>query len=192
VSNPDDSPQLRLVWPKYKLQTPPLISLPDGYYVRLYRQGDQVHFYRLMHSVGWDDWNDEKLSYSLNRILPDGWFMVIHESSDEIVASAMALHNYKGYNPFWGELGWLVGAPNHAGHSLGMAVSACVVRRFMEAGYRLINLYTEDFRLAALKSYLKLGFVPLIEPDDKERWHGILEPLNWPMDVDTWADAIPE
>ena len=63
----------------------------------------------------------------------------------------MALHNYKGTYPCGGELGWLAANSNHAGQGLGLALSACVVRRFVAAGYRLIHLHTEEFRLAAIR-----------------------------------------
>lgn len=178
----NDVKQLRMVWPESRLHALPERSLATGYAIRTYRPGDESRFYQLMELVGWKGWNDERLSYSLNQILPDGWFMVLHEASGVIVASAMALHNYKGTYPFWGELGWLVADPDHSGRELGMAVAAQVVRRFVDAGYRLIHLHTEDFRLAALKSYLKLGFVPWIDGQDiKERWQRILEQLNWPV-----------
>ena len=50
----------------------------------------------------------------------------------------------------------------------GMAVSAAVVRRLLRAGYRNIYLFTEDWRLAALRIYLTLGWVPLLYMPDME------------------------
>lgn len=32
----------------------------------------------------------------------------------------------------------------------------------MEEGYHYIHLYTEDWRFAALKTYLKLGYIPYL------------------------------
>lgn len=62
------------------------------------------------------------------KILPAGWFMITHAASDEIAATAMCLHNYKGINPFQGELGWLACDPAHTGKGLGLAISAAVTR----------------------------------------------------------------
>lgn len=152
-----------------------------GYALRTYRPGDESHFYELMDVAGWKGWDDERLSYSLNRILPEGWYFAVHQASGMIVATAMALHNYKGTYPFWGELGWLAADPDHSGQGLGKAVSACVVRRFVDAGYRLIHLHTEEFRLAAIKTYLRLGFVPWMDsPDSAERWEQVVAQLGWP------------
>jgi mycothiol synthase len=104
----------------------------------------------------------------------------------------MALHNYKGKYPFWGELGWLAVDPAHSGKGLGMAVSAAVTARFIAAGYRRIHLFTEDFRLAALKTYLKLGYVPfLCSPGTEDRWRIICQELGWPHVPDTWRSIAP-
>ena len=166
--------------------------MADGYAVRTYRPGDEPRFYRVMALAGFEGWDEERLRHPFNHLLPDGWFMAVHEASGEIAATAMALHNYSDRDPFWGELGWVAGDPAHAGHGLGMAVSACVVRRFLRAGYRLIHLHTDDFRLPALKSYLQVGFVPALHrPGMGARWRAVMERLGWPIDTDTWIRGKP-
>ncbi|MEA3334819.1 MAG: hypothetical protein U9R25_02850 [Chloroflexota bacterium] len=99
----------------------------------------------------------------------------------------MCLHNYQEINPFQGELGWLACVPSHAGQGLGLTVSAAVTARFIDAGYRNIRLYSEDFRLAALKTYLKLGYLPVLYTLEMPgRWQAICEQLNWPYAPKTW------
>ena len=177
---PDDAPQLRMVWPTARLGSVPSPVLPADYTIRTCRPGDEARFYALMELAGWPGWDEERLSYSLNRILPGGWYLAVHTASGVVVASAMALHNYTDTHPFWGELGWLAAAPDHSGQGLGLAVSACVVRRFVDAGYRLIHLHTEEFRLAAIKTYLKPGFEPWTGgPDGRAQWARVLDLLNW-------------
>lgn len=149
-------------------------------------------FYEVMGLAGWAGWNDDVLEPSLAKILPNGWFMAIHEKTKEIVATAMALHNYKGTYLFGGELGWLAGDPAHAGKGLGIAVSAAATARFMDAGYRKIHLFTEDFRLAALKTYLTLGYVPfLYAPDMQDRWRAVCRRLGWAYTPDEWRSKWP-
>jgi mycothiol synthase len=180
--------QLHMVWPERRLSAPPAVRLPPGYALRTYRPGDETRFYQVMELAGWPGWDDEKLRPWLSRILPEGWFMAIHQESGEIVATAMALHNYTERHPFWGELGWLAGDPAHAGKGLGMAVSAAVTARLIDAGYRHIHLYTEDWRLPALKIYLKLGYVPsLYTPEMPERWREICAQLRWPFTPEEWG-----
>ena len=45
-----------------------------------------------------------------------------------------------------------------------------------------IYLSTDDWRLPAIKVYLKLGYEPLLYADDmKGRWKAVCGKLGWPM-----------
>ncbi len=118
--------QLQMILPKKSLIAPPVTTLPEGYSLRIYAKGDEQRFYEIMELSGWSGWNDEKLAPWIVRIPPKSWFMIIHEASNQIVASAMGLHNYTDEHPFGGELGWLVSDPVHSGQGLGLAVSSAV------------------------------------------------------------------
>ena len=170
-----------MVWPKKRLQIKPMISLPPGYSLRTYRPGDEVQFFTLMESAGWPGWDDEKLRPWLFRILPDGWFMAIDQNSGKIAASAMATHDHTWRHPFCGEVGWVAADPAHTGKGLGMAITAAVTARFIEVGYRHIHLFTEHWRLPAIKTYLKLGYEPLTDSVEVEKlWQKIFLQLSWP------------
>jgi mycothiol synthase len=179
--------QLQMVWPEHRLNAPPVVQLPLGYTLRPYRRGDELRFYQVMELAGWPGWNDEKLQPWMARIPPESWFMAVHVESGEIVTTAMGLHDHTELHPFGGELGWVAGDPAHAGQGLGMAVCAAVTARLIDAGYRNIHLYTEHWRLAALKTYLKLGYVPfLYTPEMPERWQAVCEQLRWPFTPERW------
>jgi len=183
----ENLPQLRMIWPENLISHPPEVNLPSGYSIRVYLPGDDARFFEIMELAGWDGWNEEMLQPWLAKILPDGWFMVIDEKTDEIVATAMALHNYKGTYPFWGDLGWLAVDPGHGGKGLGLNVSAAVTSRFIEGGYRKIQLFTEDYRLPALKTYLKLGYIPSLYTGGMlERWEAICTKLDWQFTPNRW------
>ncbi len=180
-------PQLQMVWPEHLLAVPPAVQLPPGYSLRAYRPGDKARFYQIMELAGWPDWNDEKLQPWLARIPPGSWFMAVHEKSEQIVATAMGLHNHTELHPFGGELGWMAGDPAHAGQGLGMAVAAAVTARLIDAGYRNLHLYTEQWRPAALKTYLKLGYAPLLYTSEMlQRWQAICAQLQWPFTPEKW------
>jgi mycothiol synthase len=179
--------QLQMVWPQQLLTTPPAVCLPPGYAVRTYRPGDEPRFYEVMALAGWPGWNAEKLQPWIARIPPESWFMAVHKESGKIVATAMGLHDHSDVHPFGGELGWVAGDPAHAGKGLGIAVCAAVTSRLIQAGYRNIHLYTEHWRLAALKIYLKLGYIPfLYTPEMPERWQAICAQLQWPFTPERW------
>ena len=182
--------QLKMVWPAHLLDSPPEVHVPDGYTLRTYQPGDEADFYKVMDLAGFKDWDDETLRPWLFKILPDGWFLIVHAASGEIVATAMANHNPQELHPFAGELGWVAAHPEHAGNGLGLAVCASVVQRLLKAGYRTLYLNTDDWRLPAIKIYLKLGFVPfLYAPDMAERWQGVCQQLGWAFTPGDWPQT---
>jgi mycothiol synthase len=163
-----------MVWPQERLGSPPHFSLPDEYALRTFRPGDEAEHVRLMRVAGFADWSPENLAAAMEKCLPDGFFVVEHSPSHQLVATAMANHQPLPEHPFGGELGWVAGDPEHRGKGLGYAVCAAVTRRFLEIGYRNIFLRTDDFRPPAIKLYLKLGYVPfLFAPDMEPRWRDI-------------------
>jgi mycothiol synthase len=174
-------PQLQMIWPAKRVQAKPRITVPVGYTLRTYRSGDETQFFALMALAGWPGWDEQKLKPWLFRILPDGWFMAIEQDSGKIVASAMATHDHTWKYPFCGEVGWVAADPAHTGKGLGLAVTAAVTTRFIEIGYRDIHLFTEHWRLAAIKIYLKLGYEPIIDaPEVENLWQKIFRQLSWP------------
>lgn len=182
MSNNQSDIQVQMIWPEHLLDSPPSVRLPSGYRLRTYQPGDETRFYKLMELAGWLGWDDKKLKPWLFRILPDGWFMAVHEESDEIVATSMATHDHTWHTPFCGEVGWTATHPAHTGKGLGTVVISAVTIRFLEAGYKNIHLYTEIWRLAALKIYLKLGYIPLIDSsEDEGLWQDIYEQLDMPF-----------
>ena len=174
--------QLRLVWPEHRLDAPPVVQLPPGYALRVWQPDDTPAFYRLMARAGWPGWDDERLRPWLPRILPDGWFLVVHTASGGIVATAMALRDCAEFGQPGGELGWVAADPEHRGRGLGLAVSAAATARLIQAGFRYIHLYTEPWRLPALKTYRKLGYAPLPDgPEAKEQWRAVCTRMGWSL-----------
>ncbi|QDT12377.1 GNAT family N-acetyltransferase [Planctomycetes bacterium K23_9] len=188
-------PQLKMTWPVDRLADPPTVTLPSEYSLRLCAEHDETAFVALMHGCGWDDWDSERLAYCKSRLLPEGWFVVIEDASEELVGSAMSLHNYSEKLPYSGTLGWVGCAPNHRGRGIGSALASAATARMIEGGYRHIELYTEHFRTAALRSYLRLGYVPYLYNDAVANvWQEICATLSWPFTPKAWPvgdDAFP-
>ncbi len=181
-------PQLQMLWPTTRLNSPPEPVLLPGYQLRIFDpQTDIDGYLSLMHEAGFTDFTAERVDGCLLRVLPDGFFVVEHAGAGELVATAMAGHAPTSLHPYGGELGWVAGRRAHAGRGLGAAVCTAVVRRFISAGYRRIYLLTDDWRLPALKVYLKLGFMPfLFTSGMHERWRTICDQLNWPFTPAAW------
>jgi mycothiol synthase len=179
--------QLKMVWPEYLLKYPPEVKVPAGYSLRTFQAGDEPQFYRLMELAGWPGWDAEQLRPWQKAVLAESWFVAKENASGRIVASAMGIHDPAGPNPRGSELGWVAGDPAHAGRGLGRAVCAAVTKRLIESGYRDIHLLTDDWRIAALKLYLKMGYIPLLfAPEMAERWQAICVNLGWPYTPEEW------
>lgn len=181
------STQLRMIWPRHLLGTPPEAALPAGYRLHFGRPGDEPHFFQLMARVGWPGWDAAHFQRWQPRIVPQGWFVVVHEPTQGIVASAMALRDEKEFSCQGGELGWVSCDPAHRGKGLGAAVSAAATARLLQEGFSHIHLYTEEWRLAALKLYLRLGYAPLLyAPDMPERWCSVCAAVGRLFTPEIW------
>jgi len=153
-------------------------GLPRDYAIRTFRPADETAFLRLMGQADFDPWDDAKLHDNMAKIIPGGWFFAIEEQSGAVVGTIMCLHNYTGRCPFTGDVGWLACDPAHRGRGLGHVLVAQATRRFLEAGYRRIQLHTEHYRLPAVRIYLKLGYLPVVHgPESRSQWEDAL-PLD--------------
>jgi mycothiol synthase len=179
--------QLCMIFPEHRLTQPLDVTLPEGYALRTYQTGDDAGFFALMAQAGFGVWDADRLRPWLPRIVPESWFFIIEAASGEMVATAMGLHDPTDFHPQGGELGWVAANLKQSGKSLGKIVSSAVMARLIAAGYQQIHLYSEDWRPAALKTYLRMGFLPyLYLPDMLERWRVICEQVNMPFTPQGW------
>ncbi len=77
-------------------------------------------------------------------------------------------------------------APESRGKGLGHAILAEGLRMLEARGCKVIRLKSDDWRLAAIKTYLVGGFKPVIfddpESDMEDRWNKVCEQLNFKTD----------
>ena len=79
----------------------------------------------------------------------------------------------------------------HAGKGLGLQVSLACLHKMVEEGRTSARLQTDDFRLPAIKQYLRLGFVPLlVHENQRARWREVLTTLAGPALVEQHAASL--
>lgn len=179
--------QLQMLWPRERMAVPPVPLLSPEYHLRTFQRGDEARFYKVMEIAGWPGWDDAKLAPWLPRLVADGWFVAVYTATDQIVASCMAFHDPSDLHPNGGEIGWVASDLSHRGRGLGLAVCAAATAHLLAAGYRNIHLYTEHWRFPAIKTYLKLGFLPLLHQRDMAlRWERVCAHLGWPYTPEEW------
>lgn len=153
--------------------------LAPGYRLRQYEASDATPYAALMDSAGFTGWSPEQVEATHQRTLEGGHFVIEHAATGELVATALANHAPTPLHPHGGELGWVAASPHHAGRKLGLTVCSAVLSLLCSRGYRRIYLLTDDHRLPAIATYLKLGFEPLFYRDDMPaRWEKVRRQLQ--------------
>ena len=172
--------------------------VPEGYHLRTYRPGDERAWGEIMESEGGigREWTVEKVRERLvsqpQFEAPGLFFATSDTESGRPVASACAWRGgvggeeaadrRAGQREEAGDTGtvhMVCAMPSHRGRGLGRLVTLAVLHYMRRRGFASADLATDDFRLAAIKSYLGLGFVPLYRTDaermdDHEaRWSAI-------------------
>ncbi len=171
--------QLEMVRPSTACVEVP--SLPEGYVLRQFRAGDEGPFDDLFHLAFADE---GRFPQMLAGTLEGGFFVVEHSASGELVASCQAWRGSSSpRHPDSGQMGWLVTDPSHVRRGLGTIVAASATNRLVAEGYQRPFLGTEDFRIAAISIYLKLGWRPYLYHEDMEsRWQSIFAQLGRTFD----------
>lgn len=140
---------------------------------------DVVELARLLTASFEDPWDEAKVS---SKLLDDPTvsetFLI--RDGDRIVATASARtlpERFAGA----GYLHWVASDPEARGRGIGRGVVLAVLHRFAADGCTATVLETEDHRLAAIKLYLRLGYVPQYPDDDHlRRWSAIFRLLLEP------------
>lgn len=107
-----------------------------------------------------------------------------------VVAVASARHLPDLY-PSAGYLHYVGAIAAVAGRGFGGVTTLAVLKHFRDEGLEGAVLETDDFRLSAIRTYLKIGFVPEYRHEqDQERWSRVLPLVLGPRRTATLsADA---
>ena len=149
-----------------------------GFELRRYDRNDDGQVRELMRLVGFEHAAGE---YYEAELMPrderkEGTHVVVHDGG--IVGAAFAGRG----DETAGRIDFVVADPKLSGNGIGYAVCAGVTRHLLENGYENVILMTDDWRLPAVSTYLKLGFEPVFHRDDMEKpWDAMHARLarNW-------------
>ena len=168
-------PQLKMI---FNAETTPLpeLTVAPGFSLRTIADSELAPYNELRASVGFSVWEPDQLLKFRSKVLPDSIFLIVENSTGRFAASATAETTDMQDHTELGVLGWVMTHPDFQGHHLGGSVSVAAMHRLYDAGYRVFSLLTDDFRLAAVKTYLKLGWKPWLYLEEMEgRWRVLAE-----------------
>jgi mycothiol synthase len=163
--------------------------------VRHFCEGDEVGWNALMDVAcqrrpGQSDFAREMAADAAFR--PQRVWLVARQDNGALVATASAWVDGR-YGDHSGVLHWVASHPDHAGRGLGTAVSLAALHHAAGEGRTAAYLLTDDHRVAALKTYLRLGFTPVVcHQSHPDRWRRLLTDLAWPARFEEILCGPPE
>ena len=160
------------------LHLPPLPALPDGYALRGTQPGDIPALAAVLDRAFADEaWDEARVAATLNEEQGVRQTLVVDFRGRPIATASARLRPDRF--PGSGYLHWVAVDPDHQGQRLGFFLSLAVLHTFRTLGCADAVLETQDHRLAAIQTYLKLGFLPEYrDGTHRERWAVIQAALH--------------
>jgi GNAT superfamily N-acetyltransferase len=154
----------------------PAPSLPGPYRLGCYRPGDESRWVELLNDSGeFGRWDAQRLAGELlSTLLHDGGIFLLHDGRLVGCASACAMSKFAPE----ATLMYVALLPEHRGKGLGQALVLETLRVCQRERCPGMHLQTENHRLAAVRSYFKLGFTPLAVAEGdagRRQWAEVLE-----------------
>lgn len=159
----------QLIMNRADLDGLPAVEVGAPYVLRPFADGDEVSAAVVLAKAFEDpNWTPERYRAELIDH-PATWRTWVILADSEVVATCTARRQDDA--PTEGYVHYVGCHPNHAGHGLGRLVTLQVLHEFVERGCTSAILTTDDFRVPAIKGYLRLGFTPtLAHPSHPARW----------------------
>ena len=165
-------PQLRMQFRAFAALE--AVRLPPGYTLATLAERTPSEWIAVLNATGqlgaWDRARAERCINDPRPVVPEGTYLVMHRG--HAVATACTVLPTPAERR--AELGWVAVDPAHQGRGLGLQVCAAVLWYARRHGWTAAILNTDDWRLPAIRIYLKLGFEPEIPHDSHPaRWQEI-------------------
>jgi mycothiol synthase len=146
---------------------PALPPVPAGYLLRRGELSDEPALLALLSAAFEVAWTLDRVRRDVTRHdRVDATYVVAHDGLVVATASAMSLEGGRS-----GNVHYVATHPDHRGKGLGRVVTVRVLQHLAMLRLEDAFLLTDDFRLPALRLYLRLGFVPRYQDQTHEgRW----------------------
>ncbi len=161
------------------MRLPDLLNLPPvsvSYPVRRCRLDDAELLATLLDSAFEEHWTSKM---ACDRLLQADDVESVFIMTDNLqpIATASCRLMPDAF-PGSGYVHWVAVTPAYQGCGVGRAITLQALHRFYELGCQDAVLETQDHRLAAIRTYLKLGFLPEMRDETHpERWSKIQQEL---------------
>jgi mycothiol synthase len=170
--------QLRMI--RDDLSYLPAMDLPAGYRIEHLQKGQEAAYVEVMRDA----------LYAGASL--EGWFQRTFTSDAEYDPANLFIA-WRDKEPVGAAAAWqglldgepigvvhMVGVVHRCrGAGLGKAVSLAALHRLRERGFKRVMLDTDDWRVPAIKAYLRLGFTPFDRDGSlAKRWQRVMERIE--------------
>lgn len=170
--------QLRMIC---KLRKVPKMVLSDGYSIRFFQKGDEAVWTEICKN-GLLGENDGVEAFgkcmSEKGLIPERDCFFVMDKDGNAVATCTAWIMENGD----GNIHMVAVVPKERGNGLGYAMTCFGLNKLDKdlcGERRQVSLSTDDFRVSAVKAYLKAGFQPVLyDVDMDKRWKALCDSLN--------------
>ena len=170
--------QLHMV--KLNMSDIPDANIPEGFVLRTLKADEKIKWEEICNQAfTWENHFESVISEKAGYV-EDGVFVIA--DGEKIIATGTALCTREQPDGY-GYVHMIAADKNYSGKRLGYEITAAVLRRLRQDGFEKAELNTDDFRLPAIKSYCKLGFIPDLSRDEtmRGRWEKIYEIFGWEL-----------
>ena len=170
----DGIPQLMMV--RESLGDLPPVDVPPGAALRTFRTGDEPDWETIVRDSFGFDVPFAMAMASDPAYRPDRIFLLYEDGVPAATAAAWVVPT-DGADT--GTIHMVATRPRFSGKGYGTLVTLAALHRMHEEGKTRAVLGTDDGRAAAVRTYLRLGFLPFASDDDSRgRWLRMLDSIG--------------
>ncbi len=170
----------QLVMRRPHLRRLPQPNIAPGYAIRDFCAGDEEGWEHLLAAA----FERDLSQFDFRRMMSkDAAFLPSRIKFAVAADGTLAASASSWVSDRWGTdnamLHWVGTDPGHAGKRLGYEVSLAALQQAFAEHRAAAYLLTDDERIAAIKTYLRLGFVPVLaDASHAGRWRTVLQRLD--------------
>jgi mycothiol synthase len=175
---------------KTPLANLPAVLLPPGYSIRSISVEEGFLWEQVM-DQSYGDYGPgtfqkilvENYDYDPERV------RIMFDENGQPCATATSWRQHYRWGPGIGYVLYVGVMKSYQGRGLGYQVTLHVFYDFVEHGFQKAILETDDYRLPAVKTYFKLGFLPrIVRSHQYQQWDTIfasldMEPISYPGEI---------